>query len=124
MKFLVDAQLPARLSQFLNDAGHRAWHTSELSDGNRTSDARLATQADSDGRVVVTKDRDFRDDHLLRRVPRQLLLVTTGNISNATLLALVEANLGAIIEAFSGADFVELGQSALVVHECHQTCSD
>lgn len=59
MKFLVDAQLPARLAWFLADAGHDAVHTSELPEGNRTTDARITALADRDDRVVVTKDRDF-----------------------------------------------------------------
>lgn len=32
--------------------------------GNRTSDRQLTDIADSENRVVVTKDRDFRDSHL------------------------------------------------------------
>ncbi|MGH3844503.1 MAG: DUF5615 family PIN-like protein [Pseudonocardiaceae bacterium] len=116
MKFLVDAQLPARLAWFLHDAGHDSIHTSELPEGNRTTDLRIAELADGEGRVVVTKDRDFRDGHLLSRSPRRLLVVATGNITNAALLALFEANLDAIVGALSEADFVELGPDALVVH--------
>lgn len=59
MKFLVDAQLPVGLARFLNDAGHDALHTSELPEGNRTTDVRIAEMADGEGRIVVTKDRDF-----------------------------------------------------------------
>lgn len=81
MKFLVDAQLPARLARFLTDADHDAVHTSELPEGNRTTDARISELADRDDRVVVTKDRDFRDGHLLTGSPRRLLVVATGNIS-------------------------------------------
>lgn len=116
MKFLVDAQLPARLARFLNDAGHDALHTSELPEGNRTTDARIAALADGESRVVVTKDRDFRDGHLLRGSPRRLLIVSTGNITNNVLLALFKANLDAIVGALAEADFVELGQGAMVVH--------
>jgi predicted nuclease of predicted toxin-antitoxin system len=66
VKFIVDAQLPARLATLLSSAGHDAVHTSELPAGNRTTDAAIA---DRDGRFVVTKDRDFRDGHLLGRLP-------------------------------------------------------
>jgi len=48
----------------------------------------LALAADTEDRVLVTKDRDFRDGHLLRALPGRLLIVTTGNISNRDLLAL------------------------------------
>ncbi|MDQ3989025.1 MAG: DUF5615 family PIN-like protein [Actinomycetota bacterium] len=57
-------------------------------DGNRTTDARIAELADGSDRVIVTKDRDFRDGHLLARSPRRLLVVATGNITNTALLAL------------------------------------
>ena len=73
MKFLVDAQLSARLARFLSSVGHDALHTSELPDGNRTTDVRIAELADDEGRVVATKDRDFREGHLLARSPRRLL---------------------------------------------------
>jgi len=53
-------------------------------------------RADIDGRVVVTKDRDFRDGHRLGRSPRQLLVVATGNITNDALLSLFELHLDAI----------------------------
>lgn len=116
MKFLVDAQLPARLARFLDDAGHDVVHTSELPEGNRTTDVRIAEVADDEGRVVITKDRDFRDGHLLSGSPRRLLVVATGNITNAALLALFEANLVAVVEALGEADFVELGPEAMVIH--------
>ena len=116
MRFLVDAQLPARLARFLADVGHDVVHTSELPEGNRTTDVRIAEVADDEGRVVITKDRDFRDGHLLSGSPRRLLVVATGNITNAALLALFEANLDAVAGALGDADFVELGPEAMVVH--------
>ena len=103
MRFLVDAQLPARLARFLADAGHDVVHTSELPDGDRTADARIAEVADGGGRVVVTKDRDFRDGHLLSVSPRRLLVVATGNITNAATLGLFQANLDAVVDALGEA---------------------
>lgn len=116
MKFLVDAQLPARLAWFLSNVGHDSLHTSELPEGNRTADVRIAELADEESRVVLTKDRDFRDGYLLRGSPTRLLIVATGNITNSALLSLFEVNLDAIITALEGADFVELRSDSLVVH--------
>ena len=65
-------------------------HTIELPDGNRSTDREIAQVADAEGRVVVSKDRDFRDGHLLARSPHRLLVVATGNITNDALLSLVE----------------------------------
>jgi predicted nuclease of predicted toxin-antitoxin system len=115
VKFLIDAQLPARLAEFLIRAGHDAVHTIGLPDGNRSTDSQIAQQADIDGRVVVTKDQDFRDGHLLARSPRQLLVVATGNITNDALLSLFELHLDAIVSALGEADFVELSQDALAL---------
>ena len=116
MKFLVDAQLPARLARALDDLGHDATHTSELPDGNRTTDATIAARADAEGRVVVTKDRDFRDGHLLQGSPRRLLVIATDNITNDELLALVTANLAFVLDAFAEASHVELRRDRLIVH--------
>lgn len=65
MKFLIDAQLPARVARLLPETGHDAIHTSELVAGNRTTDARIIEVAAEDDRIVVTKDHDFRDGHLI-----------------------------------------------------------
>lgn len=92
-------------------------HTSELPEGNRTTDARIAEVAGDEGRVVVTKDRDFRDGHLLSGSPRRLLIVATGNITNAALLGLFEVNLDAVVCALGDSDFIELGSAAMVVHK-------
>ncbi|MBO9521745.1 MAG: DUF5615 family PIN-like protein [Nocardioidaceae bacterium] len=117
MKFLVDAQLPARVAAFLAEAGHDAIHTSELPRGNRTTDREIAELADAEGRVVVTKDSDFRDSHLLAGRPARLLVVATGNITNNALLDLFARALDAVVAAFDEADFIELHRDDLVVHD-------
>ncbi len=116
MKFLLDAQLPVRLARALSHAGHDVVHTSDLPRGNASSDREVCEVADQQERVVVTKDRDFRDSHLLRGTPRRLLVVAAGNMSNADLLALFEAHGTAVMTALREADFVELGPGALVQH--------
>ncbi len=115
MKFLIDAQRPTRLAEFLSRAGHDALHTIRLPDGNRSTDSQIAQHADTENRVVVTKDQDFRDGHLLGRSPRKLLVVATGNVTNDTLLSLFELHLNAIVSALGEADFVELSQDALAL---------
>ncbi len=39
MKFIIDAQLPKSLSDFLSQIGHEALHTRSLPDKNRTTDS-------------------------------------------------------------------------------------
>ena len=117
MRFLIDAQLPARLARTLTAAGHDAIHSVDLRDGNLSTDAQIASVADEQNRVVVTKDRDFRASHLLQGTPRRLLIVATGNISNRDLLALFERHLAALVEALEEVRFVELGPGSLVIHD-------
>lgn len=74
MKFLVDAQLPRRLSQRLDALGHNATHTLDLPKGNRTPDAVINELSAAEERVVVTKDADFVDALIVQGVPYKLLL--------------------------------------------------
>lgn len=117
MKFLVDAQLPEQLAKFLTSAGHDAVHTNQLPGANRTDDAEIARLADVDGRVVVSKDRDFRDSHLLRGTPQHLLIISIGNTGNADLLALVAKHLSSICTALGQATLVELRPQELIIHD-------
>ena len=65
---------------------------------------------------MITKDRDFREGHLLAGKPHALLTVTTGNIANRELLALFEKHLDAIVVFLSSAAFVELSHDRLIAH--------
>ncbi|QFY90659.1 DUF5615 family PIN-like protein [Magnetovirga frankeli] len=116
MRFLIDAQLPRRFSNWLADAGHDALHTLELPLKNKTSDAGIIARAKQDGRIVVSKDDDFVQTFLLRGEPH-LLLISTGNISNAELEKLIRTNLTAIEAALSENRFVEINRDTLVIHE-------
>ncbi len=117
MTLLVDAQLPIVLCRYLDDAGYGALHTGELPDGNASTGAALVEVAEREVRVVVTKDRDLRDGHLLNGSPRKRLVVATGTISNTALLQLFETHVGDVVQALEEADFVELTGDYLVVHE-------
>ncbi len=116
MKFLVDAQLPRRLARQLAGLGHDAVHTLDLPMGNRTPDADILQHAEHTSRVVVTKDSDFVTTFLLRGEPKKLLLVSTGNISNDELEAMLVANHTALVSALTTDAFVELTRTGLVVH--------
>ncbi len=115
MKFLVDAQLPRRLAVWLNNAGHLAVHTLELSEGNRTSDMQVVDYADQEKSVVISKDADFVNSHLLQGRPDQFLLISAGNISNRDLERLFMPLLPEIVSAFESSHFLELGIEGLVI---------
>jgi len=116
VRFLVDTQLPKHLCRLLTEMGHDAVHVSDLPNGNRSTDAEVIAAADEEGRVVVSKDSDFRHSHLLRGQPNRLLAVMTGNVSNTELLGLFNTNADRILSALDESSFVELGATSLVVH--------
>lgn len=116
MKFVVDAQLPCQLAIKLSRAGHDAIHTSSFPQGNRNSDEEIISLAAKEARIVITKDSDFVNSFLLRRMPPKLLLISTGNISNHALWTLIEANLKSMEITFAEHDYVELSTSAITVH--------
>ena len=116
MNFLIDAQLPEHMSTWLVEAGHDARHTLDLPLGNRTPDSAIIACAMREKRVVVSKDGDFVQSFLLTGQP-SLLLISTGNITNAELQKILRANLSGIEAAFAGYRFVEITREALVIHE-------
>ncbi|MHB1532136.1 DUF5615 family PIN-like protein [Acidithiobacillus sp.] len=117
MKFLVDAQLPRRLSLWLGEQGYDAKHTLELPLGNRTPDADLVAIADREDRVLVTKDDDFVQSFFVSGRPRRLLLVATGNITNKDLLSIWQKHMGLIENAFMTAQFVEFSKAEILMHQ-------
>jgi predicted nuclease of predicted toxin-antitoxin system len=66
--------------------------------------------------VVVTKDSDFVNSFLVQGTPYKLLLVSTGNISNANLEAILLPQLDRIVEALAERRFVEITRDTIIVH--------
>ena len=91
-------------------------HVKDLPKAGATSDAEIAEFADRENRIVVTKDADFQDSHLLRGTPRQLLRVATGNVRNADLTALFTTFLPTLEVAFDEADRIDLSAFGLAIH--------
>ena len=116
MKFLIDAQLPRRLSHQIAQQGYDTIHTLDLPGGNRTPDIEIIRLAVKQERIVVTKDSDFVASYLLHGVPPKLLLVSTGNITNNELCELFNTTLVALDHAFANHTFVELSQKIITIH--------
>ena len=117
MKFLVDAQLPRRFCLWIEAAGHDSLHTLDLPKCNLTPDDEIIRLAEQDDRIVITKDDDFVRSFIISGQPPKLLLVSTGNISNAELEILIRSNFVVIAAAFESSRFVEIGRGSMVVHE-------
>jgi len=87
VKFLVDAQLPPRLTRWLTERGaERAIHVGELANGLTLPDREVWQVAKGEGWIIVTKDADFLDLSTIYGSPPKVLLVRYGNCSTRTML--------------------------------------
>ena len=106
MKFLIDAQLPPALSRWLAERGHEASHVADRG-MTGASDAAIASAAETEGAILVTKDEDF----VALRLPDRfgLLWLRVGNATNAALFAWLEPRWSQIESLLgSGERFVEV----------------
>ena len=117
MKFLIDAQLPLRLSHLLKSMGHDAIHTKELALKNTTPDTEINTISLREQRIVITKDSDFWDSFYVSQEPYKLLLVTTGNISNRELESLFVKNLEQLTRLFEQHSLIEMSKYSVTVNQ-------
>jgi predicted nuclease of predicted toxin-antitoxin system len=116
MKFLIDSQLPRRLTNIFREAGYSVIHTLDLPKKNLTQDLEINRISMEQNYIVITKDKDFWNSFLLSQQPYKLLLVTTGNINNNDLINLFQENLTEITELFNEHDVIEINRDKIVVY--------
>jgi predicted nuclease of predicted toxin-antitoxin system len=116
MNFLIDANLPRRLTRIFQERGHSAVHTLDLPVGNATADAALLDYSETNNCVITTKDSDFSTAFWLQNRPQKLLLISTGNIRNLGLETLLIANFDQLISALTENQYIELTREHVIVH--------
>ena len=116
MKFLVDANLPRQLSDWLILQGHDSIYTFDFPKQNDTDDSEILDFLDKDPRILVSKDSDFFKSFLLNGRPEKLVFITTGNIFNSDLLSIFHLNFPKILEHLKNSQVIELGKNNLIVH--------
>lgn len=104
MKFLIDAQLPPKLVDWLAARGHEAMHVLDLPDGLRMADSEVWRRAASEGSVIVSKDRDFLDLASVRGAPPIIFWVGIGNASTARLLELLSEAWPTVLSELAAPD--------------------
>jgi predicted nuclease of predicted toxin-antitoxin system len=115
LKFIVDTQLPPKLSDLFNNFGFDSIHTIDLPFKQFTSDDQIINIAKNQSRIIITKDKDFFDNYFLKGAPPKILLLTTGNISNSNLLELFKMRLQNIADKFdNNADIVILSTNKII----------
>ncbi len=108
MKFIVDAQLPYGIKLFLIENGHDALHTDDMPNKERTLDSEIINLSVKEDRIVITKDNDFLDNHIINQKPKKLLLIVSGNIKNREFYSLFKNNFKIIINLFESNNLIEL----------------
>jgi predicted nuclease of predicted toxin-antitoxin system len=107
LRFLVDAQLPPSLVNWLRGKGCDALHVFEL-DRLAADDFQIWQLASSISACIVTKDKDFIRFNAQSKGP-QVLWLNVGNCSNADLLAQFEQQWQAVSSQLQGGtDLVEM----------------
>lgn len=117
MKLIVDAQIPAKLCEILNQLGLESIHVNELPKGDETSDLEITKFADRENLIVVTKDFDFYHSYMTLGKPKKLFLITTGNLKNRQLFNLFRNNALLIKNALNRSSFVELSNEGITEHK-------
>ncbi|MBC6409542.1 MAG: DUF5615 family PIN-like protein [Ekhidna sp.] len=114
VKFIVDAQLPKRITNFLSDKGLDSIHTLDFENKNRTKDKEIIENSLQENRVVITKDYDFLEPFILKGEPKKLITVKTGSISNNKLIKLFSAHLDIIIKMITESSLVEIHKDKII----------
>jgi predicted nuclease of predicted toxin-antitoxin system len=109
LKFIVDTQLPPSLATKFLKGGFDAVHTTYFENGHLMNDKMIRKIAVDENRIIVTKDSDFFDHFILRGAPPKVMLLELGNISNAKLFSIIDANIIRIKNLF------EIENTSLVV---------
>ena len=117
MKFLIDAQLPRLLSDFLKLESYDSLHTLELPNANDTQDNEILKICTEENRIVISKDTDFLESFLINKCPKKLILVKTGNIKNTELLTLFELNLKYLCASIEENDLIEINKTDIIIHK-------
>ena len=117
MKYIIDAQLPYALSEFLKTKNLDVIHTDDLPNKEFTKDNEIRDISVKEKRIVVTKDSDFLDSFFVNGIPPKLLLISTGNLKNKELLSLFESNIHKINKLFEDHSFVEMNNTEIIGHE-------
>jgi len=116
MKFLLDAQLPKKLSDFFIWKGYDAIHTLDLPDANKTKDSQINDISIKERRIVISKDLDFIESLLISDKPYKLIYISTGNITNKKLLELFSKNIEKIIASIEHHRLIEITDKNIIIN--------
>jgi predicted nuclease of predicted toxin-antitoxin system len=104
--FLIDAQLPVALADFLRAQGHKCHHVLEIG-MEQVSDLQVCEYARQNRAIIVTKDEDFLE--WTGQPDVTVLWIRLGNCSNPVLLQSIAGFPTAVVDRFErGEKLVEI----------------
>lgn len=95
MRWIIDAQLPPVLAEFLRARGHDANHVQDVGLRDKT-DNEIWNHALSHGCIIVTKDEDFALRSGVAKVSPPIIWLRVGNSSRRALLDWILPRIEAI----------------------------
>lgn len=117
MKFIVDAQLPKSVSDFLCKKGYDCIHTLDLPNQNKTSDKEIISISIDEKRIIITKDSDFLESFMVNGKPEKLIIVKTGNILNSALIEIFDQHIEAIANHLLYHSLIEINKTEIIIHD-------
>lgn len=103
MKFLLDANLPARLADVFVAEGHECVHMETLLP-RYAEDIDIALIANQSGAVLVSRDADFVELSRSGLVQVPIVLMRLGNLRRAALATTIRDRLPAILRSVAAGE--------------------
>ena len=118
MRFLCDVHISYKLKRFLQGKGYYCIHINEVLLKDRTSDYDIAAYCNEENLILISKDEDFLDTYLIKRLPSKLIKIHLGNISTLKLIDIVDNALSTIEEVENRKCFlIELYKNRIEISE-------
>jgi predicted nuclease of predicted toxin-antitoxin system len=118
MKFLCDVHISFKVKSFLQSKNFYCVHVNEILQGDKTADSVIADYCNKNGLIIITKDEDFVNSYLLKKLPAKLVKVNLGNISTAMLVEVLEKALPIIMSLNERESFLlEVNKTAFFISE-------
>lgn len=114
MKFLIDAQLPRRLSKFFHEMGYEAIHTLDLPNKNTTTDSEIIELSIKSNYIVISKDSDFYISFLQKSEPYKLIYLKVGNMTSDELINIFQNNFQLVVDQISENYVLEISNKSII----------
>ncbi len=115
MKLLCDVHISYKIVMFLEKHADEVIHVNSILDKWYTTDKAICAYADSHDFIVVSKDKDFKNNHFVHLSPKKLLLITLGNSSNERLVMALDKSIKFLKEENrKHSFFMELGNESIL----------